>query len=174
MTIQKVADRSPFYVSLSRFLKRLLLTRLEPVVEPALPATQAGFRSGRSTVDQIVHLTDVIENGFEERKKAGLALVDLTDAYDTVWHSGLTLQMLRVMPDHRMVRFLCELFFNRRFTLQTSDGRSSRPRSLKNGVPQGSTLSPLLFNIYISDLPHTQSQQYGYADDLALLYVNKD
>ena len=41
-------------------------------------------------------------------------------------------------------------------------------------VPQGSTLSPLLFNIYISDLPHTQSQQYGYADDLALLYVDKD
>ena len=49
-----------------------------------------------------------------------------------------------------------------------------RPRSLKNGVPQSSTLSPLLFNIYISDLPHTQSQQYGYADDLALLYVDKN
>ena len=73
-----------------------------------------------------------------------------------------------------MVRFLQELISNRRFTLQTSDGRLSRPRSLKNGVPQGSTLSPLLFNIYISDLPHTQLQQYGYADDLALLYVDKD
>ena len=67
-----------------KVLERLLLTRLEPIVEPALPATQAGFRSGRSTVDQIVHLTDDIENGFEERKKAGLVLVDLTAAYDTV------------------------------------------------------------------------------------------
>ena len=73
-----------------------------------------------------------------------------------------------------MVRFLCELLSNRRFTLQTSDSRLSRPRSLKNGIPQDSTLLPQFFNIYISDLPHTQSQQYGYGDDLALLYVDKD
>ena len=52
-----------------KVLEQLLLTRLEPIVEPALPATQADFRPGRSTVDQIVHLTDDIENGFEERKK---------------------------------------------------------------------------------------------------------
>ena len=61
-----------------KVLERFLLTRLKPIVEKALPATQAGFRPGRSTVDQIVHLTDDIENGFEKRKKAGLVLVDLT------------------------------------------------------------------------------------------------
>ena len=147
---------------------------MEPVVESVLPATQAGFRPGRSTVDQIVHLTDDIENGFKERKKAGLVLVDLTASYDTVWHSCLALKMLHVIPDHHIVGFLCELLSNRRFTLQKSDGQLSRPRSLKNGIPQDSTLSPMLFNIYISNLPHTQSQQYGYGDDLALLYVNKD
>ena len=88
-------------------LERLLLTQLEPIVEPALPTTQAGFLPTRSTVNQIVHLTDDIENGFEERKKACLVLVHLTAAYDTVWHSGLTLKMLHVIPDHHMVRFLC-------------------------------------------------------------------
>ena len=45
---------------------------------------------------------------------------------------------------------------------------------MKNGFLQGSTLSSPLFNIYISDLPHTHSQQYIYVDDLALLYVDKD
>ena len=119
-------------------------------------------------------MTDDVESGFEERKKAGLVLVDLTAAYDTVWLSGLTLKMLHMIPNHHVVRFLQELISNRRFTLQTSDGRLSRPRSLKNGVPQDSTLSPLLFHIYISDLPHTQSQQYGYDHNLALLYVDKD
>ena len=62
-----------------------------------------------------------------------------------------------------------ELLTNRSFKLKTSDGQVSRLRRLRNGVPQGSTLSPTLFNIYISDIPQTTSMQYGYADDLALL-----
>ena len=53
-----------------KVLERLVHTRLDPIVESTLPATQAGFRPGRSTVDQIVHLTDDIENGFEEGKKS--------------------------------------------------------------------------------------------------------
>jgi len=44
---------------------------------------------------------------------------------------------------------------------------------LKNGVPQGSTLAPTRFNIYISDIPDTVSTQYGYADDLDLLFSHK-
>ena len=53
--------------------------------------------------------------------------------------------------------------------MHTSDGQHSRLRRIKNGVPQGSVLSPMLFNIYISDLPETTSRKYGYADDLAIL-----
>ena len=53
--------------------------------------------------------------------------------------------------------------------MHTSDGQRSRLRRMKNGVPQGSVLSPMLFNIYISDLPETTYRKYGYADDLAIL-----
>ena len=45
--------------------------------------------------------------------------------------------------------------------------------SLKNGVPQGSVLAPLLFNLYTSDLPKTQSKKYIYADDIALMISGK-
>ena len=58
---------------------------------------------------------------------------------------------------------------NRSFVVHTCDGQRSRLRRMKNGVPQGSVLSPMLFNIYISDLPETTSRKYGYADDLAIL-----
>ena len=55
-------------------------------------------------------------------------------------------------------------------TLTTGDNKQSRLRRLKNGVPQGSVLAPLLFNIYTYDLPSTISRKFAYADDLALLH----
>ena len=62
---------------------------------------------------------------------------------------------------------------NRSFILKTGTGQCSRLRSLKNGVPQSSTFVPVLFNIYITDISETVSSQYGYADDLALLFSHK-
>ena len=53
--------------------------------------------------------------------------------------------------------------------MHTSDGQRSRLRRKKIGVPQGSVLSPMLFNIIISDFPETTSRKYGYADDLDIL-----
>ncbi|KAJ3584477.1 hypothetical protein NHX12_014972 [Muraenolepis orangiensis] len=106
---------------------------------------------------------------FQAKAKAGVVLLDLTAAYDTVWHRGLHLKLLRTIPDRHMVNFIMEMLSNRSFILQTSDGQRSRLRRLRNGVPQGSVLSPMLFNIYIFDLPVTTSRRYGYADDLAIM-----
>ena len=73
-----------------------------------------------------------------------------------------------------MVRMIMELVRNKSFTLTTGDSKRSRLLRLKNGVPQGSVLTPLLFNIYVYDLPSTDSRRYAYADDLALLYSSDD
>ena len=157
-----------------KILERLLHARIEPIIDPLLPMEQAGFRRGRSTVDQVVLLTQDIEDGFEAKKKAGAVFVDLTAAYDTVWHRGLTCKLLRLLPDRHMVAMIMELVRNRSFTLTTSSGQQSRLRRLKNGVPQGSVLAPLLYNIYTYDLPATVSRKYAYADDLALLHTAGD
>ena len=143
------------------------------MIDPQLPPEQAGFRHGRSKTDQVTLLTDDIEAGFELNQKVGVALVDLTAAYGTVWLRGLHLKLLRMLPDRHMVSFVMELLTNQSFTLRTSDGQVSRLRRIHNGVPQGSTLAPTLFNIYIIDIPKTTSKQYGYADDLALLAAHQ-
>ena len=65
---------------------------------------------------------------------------------------------------------IMELVRNRSFTLTTGDSKQSRLRRLKNGVPQGSVLAPLLFHVYAYDLPSMISRKFAYADDLALLH----
>ena len=69
-----------------------------------------------------------------------------------------------------MVRMMMELVRNPSFTLATGDSKQSKLRRLKNGIPQGSVLAPLLFNINTYDLPSMISRKFAYADDLALLH----
>ena len=94
--------------------------------------------------------------------------VDLTAAYDTAWYRGLICKQF--LPERHMVHMIMEMVGNRSFTLTTGNGKRSRLRRLKNGVPQGSVSEPLLFNIYISDLSTTVSRKYAYADDLAIIH----
>ena len=153
-----------------KILERLIYARVKPLIDPLLPKQQAGFRRGKSTVDQVVLLTQNIEDSFEAKKKAGAVFVDLTAAYDTVWHRGLTCKLLRLFPDKHMVKMIMELVRNRSFIFTTGDSKQSRLCRLKNGVPHGSVLAPLLFNIYTYDLPSMISRKFAYADDLALLH----
>ena len=67
-----------------------------------------------------------------------------------------------------------KLVWSRSSTLTTGDSKPSRLLRLKNGVPQGSVLAPLLFNIQLYDLPSTISKNYGYADDLEIFYSSGD
>ena len=78
--------------------ERLIYNRLLPIIESVLPKEQAGFRPKRCTLDQVALLTEDIEISFNKKQEVGLVLVNLSAAYDTVWHRGLTLKLLRTIP----------------------------------------------------------------------------
>ena len=148
-----------------KILERLIYARVEPLIDPLLHKEQTGFRRGKSTVDQVVLLTQNIEDSFEAIRKAGSVFVNLTAVYDTVWHRGLTCKLLRLLPDKNMVKMIMELVRNRSFTLTTGDSKQSRLRRFESGVPQETVLAPLLFNIYTYDLPSMISRKFDYAYD---------
>ena len=140
-----------------KILERLIYARVEPLIDPLLTKEQDGFRRGKSTVDLVVLLTQNIEDSFETKKKAGALFVNLTAAYDTVWHHGLTCKLLRLLPDKHMVRIIMELVRNRSFTLtSTGDSKQSWLRHFKNGVPQGSVWlsSYLTSTVYVRSSFH--------------------
>jgi len=139
-----------------KILERLN-ARVAPIIDPLLRWEQAGFRHRRSAVDQVTLLTQVIGDSFSAEKKTGAVFVDLTAAYETAWHNGLTCKLLQMLPDRHMVHMIMEMVGNRSFTLTTGNDQRSRLRRLKNGVSQGAVLAPLLFNIDISDLSTTVS-----------------
>ena len=107
-----------------KLLERLIYNRLLPVVDPQLPREQAGFRPRRNTVGQVIKLTEDIEAAFKTGKKCRAVFVDLSAAYDTVWHKGLTLKMLRLIPSKHMARFMQELITNRSFKLHAGKDTS--------------------------------------------------
>jgi hypothetical protein len=175
----KPADQASSYRPISllsvtyKILERLLYQRIYPEIEKSLPIEQAGFRQNRNCCDQVLALTTHIEVGFQNKLKTGVAFVDLTAAYDTVWKDGLIHKLFNALPCSKIVHLIENMLSDRKFRVFIGE-RSSKFRTLNNGLPQGSVLSPLLFNLYTSDLPQTSSRKFIYADDLALTFQHNN
>ena len=106
--------------------------------------------------------------GYEEGLITGAAFVDLSAAYDTVNHRILTRKLCEITQDVRLTELIQNMLSNRRFFVDLV-GKRSRWRRQKNGLPQGSVLAPLLFNIYTNDQPvHPNTRSFLYADDMCI------
>ena len=129
---------------------------------------QTSFRPGKSCTAQVLNLTQHIEDGFETGKVTGIVLVDLSTAYDTVDHRRLLEKVYNMTRDYRMMCMIHNLLDNRCFFVEV-EGKRSRWRSQRNGLPQGSVLAPLLFNVYTNDQPiHPDTRSFVYADEIAV------
>ena len=159
--------------SLYKLLERMILTRLQCNIEHRLIPQQAGFRPGKSCCSQVLNLTQHIEDGFELGQITGAAFIDLTAAYDTINHRRLLVKLLMLTDDVPLTKFIRTMLSNRRFKVELN-GKQSRWRNQRNGLPQGSVLSPLLFNVYTNDQPlPAATNSFIYADDLCLTTQQK-
>jgi hypothetical protein len=150
-----------------KLLERLLYNRISPIIQTQIQVKQAGFRPDRSCIDQVLALTTYIETGFQWRLYTATAFVDLTTAYDTVWREGLIYKLLQTVPCEMKTRLKNNMLKNRAFCVVMGQSISNIEK-LSNGLPQGSVLSPLLFNLYTSDLPKISSRMFAYAHDITI------
>lgn len=157
---------------LYKLLERLLYKRIRPKILEKIPVEQGGFRPKRNTIDQIMALTTHIETGFQRNLKTGLALVDLTSAYDTAWRHGVLYKSIKIIQCDTLYTLMNNMLSNRHIYVYL-DNDVSRQRTLNDGLPQGAVLSGLLFLLYIGDIPFTHSRKFIFADDLALAFQAK-
>ncbi|KAJ4925239.1 hypothetical protein JOQ06_017974 [Pogonophryne albipinna] len=151
-----------------KLFERLILNRIGAFVDEHLIPEQAGFRPGKSTTSQVLNLSQYIEDRYEEGMVTGAVFVDLSAAYDTVNHRRLLSKILETTRDTRLTELIESMLENRHFFVELG-GKKSKWRRLRNGLPQGSVLAPLLFNIYTNDQPKSvDTRRFIYADDLGI------
>ena len=140
-----------------------------------MDANQAGFRRFRSTTDQLIHFTHSVIDAWQSGSHTVAVFVDLRQAYDRVWRRGLLLKLQRPGVTGKMYWWIKEFIENR--LIKTSvTGIYSSALPLRDGLPQGSSLSCTLFLCYVNDLSEflQTHNRLAFADDIVIWQQDTD
>ncbi len=141
-----------------------------------LTSNQSGFRPLDSCPNQLLYLVSEIHEAFENPKSLEVRAVflDISKAFDKVWHEGLLFKLKQNGIDGNLLRFF-QCYLSHRHQRVALNGQHSEYTLIESGVPQGSVLGPLLFLIYINDLEKgLKSNVKFYADDTMLYSIVHD
>ena len=135
---------------------------------------QAAYLQGDSTISQLVYIIHQIKSSWGQSKISQGVFLDISSAFDKVWHKGLVAKLSQIGIDGNFLNLFISYLSNRKQCVIV-DGAKSSLLDVKAGVPQGSRLGPLLFIIYINDIVNDiESEIMIFADDTTLLASGKD
>lgn len=140
-------------------------------VHAPLNQNQSGFRAGHSTETAMIKITEDIRSNLISANSGLLVLLDFSKAFDLVNHDLLCDKLFKNFKfSHGAIRLIRNFLTDRSQKVAFSSDESLL-KHIQCGVPQGSVLSPLLFAIFIDDLPKSLDSKINYhmyADDVQL------
>ena len=152
---------------MEHILVRNIMTHLEE--HDILYQWQHGFRSKRSTETQLLTFIHELSQNLDQKKQTDIAILDFSKAFDKVPHSRLALKLDYYGVRGNARNWISAFFLNRSQRV-VLEGEASDTVQVTSGVPQGTVLGPILFLLYINDLPNgISSGVHLFADD-AIVY----
>ena len=161
--------------TVSKLFERIMDKQIVAYITPFLSSLLCGFRKGYNAQHALVRLLEKFKISLDEGGKAGAVLMDLSKAFDCIRHD-LLIAKLHAYGFSREALTLINNYLTNRQQRVKVNGSFSSWKSVVRGVPQGSVLGPLLFNIYINDLLLfiQDSDICNYADDTTIYTCNKN
>ena len=135
----------------------------------------SGFLRGHSTATALIKLTDDWRKSLDEKQEVGVVAIDLSKAFDCICHN-LLLAKLKAYGLRDTALKLLRSFLHERKQRVICNNSCSNWTPIRCGVPQGSLLSPLLFNIFMNDMNEAvnDSSLRLYADDTTQYMADKN
>ena len=151
---------------LSKILEKLIASRIQSHIEKhhLLSERQFGFRKHHSTADLHLLMSSEWEEALDKGKRVCVLTLDIEGAFDRVWHKGLS-QKLEAFGIGGDLLQLLDCYLSDRKLKVVLEGKQSNEREIEAGVPQGSVLGPLMWNVFINDLLHLIPEAKAFADD---------
>lgn len=159
---------------LSKVFEKILFIRMKPVIDEKnlIPNHQFGFRPQHSTIEQVHRICHTIEESFENNEVCTAVFLDVSKAFDKVWHEGLLFKIKRHFP--KQICDIIESYLSCRYYRVRCDNTFSDLKPIQAGVPQGSILGPILYLLFTYDIPCPDGCQIAtFADDTAILATAK-
>lgn len=174
--IEMVSNYRPIAIipNFAKVFEMCLYENIFPNVKTYLTSKQHGFMPKRSTVTNLAIFSQFTAAAIDSRSQVDVIYTDFSKAFDKLDHSVLLKKLSLFGFSDLLVKFWTSYLVNRR-QFVGYNGFRSESFFVTSGVPQGSNLGPLLFSIFINDLPDVlKSESLLFADDLKIYREVKD
>ena len=158
-----------------KLLESILTNRLNHILEDRkiISSDQSGFRNKRQCLDQLARLVSEVNKCRKLNKQTAAIFLDLEKAYDQLLRGGALEELKKAGITGQMYNYIMDFLKDRTFQVRVN-GVLSKQYVQVNGTPQGSILSPTIFNLVLNRVAKSISDKYNqidlgnYADDTAL------